>query len=378
MHVFRGQISGLFYFQFILSRSLVSFCYSTKMSDDGKVRIEKFDGKNFGWWKMQIKNLLIQKDLDATLEPPPTPVTDKCTTIDKKAMSTIRLTLSMNVGYNISEKTSTRGIIEALSNMYEKLFPANNVFLIRELANTRMKEGSSVIEHINFFNSHLSRLNSVKFKIHDKLQAYLLLSSLPDSWSGTITAVTEAVETLTFAKVRDLILNEESRRRNSRETSSLLSTEGRGRSNNRGGNRGSSKSKQRSKSRPAKPRKDIQCWNCDEHGHFRSQCTKPHRDKKEVNSTTTSDSQDALICCVENTVEDWIMDSGASFHATSSTKKMKNLRTGKFGKVRLANNHSLDITGFGDIDLKTPLGTIWTLKNVRVIPGLKRMLISIG
>ncbi|KAJ0942050.1 putative RNA-directed DNA polymerase [Helianthus annuus] len=72
------------------------------------------------------------------------------------------------------------------------------------------------------------------------------------------------------------------------------------------------------------------------------------------------------------------MDSGASFHATSSTKKMKNLRTGKFGKVRLANNHSLDITGFGDIDLKTPLGTIWTLKNVRVIPGLKRMLISIG
>ncbi|KAJ0726248.1 putative RNA-directed DNA polymerase [Helianthus annuus] len=348
------------------------------MSDDGKVRIEKFDGKNFGWWKMQIKDLLIQKDLDAALEPPPTPVTDKWTAIDKKAMSTIRLTLSMNVGYNISEQTSARGIIEALSNMYEKPSPANKVFLIRELVNTRMKEGSSVIEHINLFNSHLSRLNSVKFKIDNELQACLLLSSLPDSWSGTITAVTGAVETLTFAKVRDLILNEDSRRRNSGETSSLLSTEGRGRSNNRGGNRGRSKSKRRSKSRPAKPRKDIQCWNCDEHGHFRSQCTKPHRDKKEVNATTASDSEDALICCVENTVEDWIMDSGASFHATSSTKKMKNLRTGNFGKVRLANNHSLDITGIGDIDLKTPLGTVWTLKNVRVIPGLKRMLISIG
>jgi len=72
------------------------------------------------------------------------------------------------------------------------------------------------------------------------------------------------------------------------------------------------------------------------------------------------------------------MDSGASFHATFSTKAMKNLRTYNFGKVRLANNHSLDITGIGDIDLKTPLGTNWTLKDVRVIPSLRKKLIFIG
>lgn len=38
----------------------------------------------------------------------------------------------------------------------------------------------------------------------------------------------------------------------------------------------------------------------------------------------------------------WI--SGAFFHATFSTEKMKNLRTGNFGKVRSVNNQSLDIT----------------------------------
>ena len=37
------------------------------MADCSKFQIEKFDGKDFGWWKMQIEDLLVQKDLDAVL-----------------------------------------------------------------------------------------------------------------------------------------------------------------------------------------------------------------------------------------------------------------------------------------------------------------------
>ena len=74
------------------------------MSEEGKVKVEKFDGKNFGWWKMQIKDLLIQKELDAALDPPPETITKEWTNLDKKAQSTIRLTLSMNVAYNILEQ----------------------------------------------------------------------------------------------------------------------------------------------------------------------------------------------------------------------------------------------------------------------------------
>lgn len=150
-----------------------------------------------------------------------------------------------------------RGIMEALSEMYDKLSPAYKVFLIRELVNICMKGGSSVTEHINLFKSHLTCLSSMNFKIDDEFQACVLLSSLPDYWSGTTTTVTGSVETLSFGRVRDFLLNEDSRRRNNGESSSLLNTEGKGRSNNRGGNRGRSKSKRRSKSRPGKQTKDI-------------------------------------------------------------------------------------------------------------------------
>ncbi|KAK1417487.1 hypothetical protein QVD17_26616 [Tagetes erecta] len=351
------------------------------MADDEKVRIDKFDGKDFGFWKMQIEDLLCQKDLMSALEETkPEGTTDKdWKTLDRKAMAVIRLSLAKNVAFNIVKETTTFGLMKALSNMYEKPSASNKVFLIRQLVNTRLKEGASVTSHVNDFNTIISRLLSVDIKFDDELQALLLLSSLPESWSGTVTAVSSSCGTtkLTFEGVRDLILGEDIRRKNSGESSSsLLSTERRGRRKERGNSRGRSKSRNRSQS---KPRKDIQCWNCKENGHFRSQCPKPStsKEKKEVNAAT-DDSDDALICCVENSTESWIMDSGASFHATSSTKTMRNLRTGNFGKVRLANNHTLDITGMGDIDLKTPLGTSWTLKNVRVIPSLRKKLISIG
>ena len=125
----------------------------------------------------------------------------------------------------------------------------------------------------------------------------------------------------------------------------------------------------------SKPRKNIQCWKCKETGHFKNQFPKQTDGNREVNATT-DDSEDTFICCVENSVEYWILDSGASFHATYNMKIIKNLRIGNFGKVRLVDHCTLDIIGIGDIDVKTSLGTTWTLRDVWVIPSLKKMLIS--
>ena len=351
------------------------------MAEDGKVKIDKFEGHDFGFWRMQIEDLLYQKKLHLPLseEKPFLMEQEDWDLLDRQALGVVRLSLAKNVAYNIVNERTTFGLIKALSNMYEKPSAANKVFLIRQLVNTKMKEGGSVTDHVNEFNSIISRLISVDIGFEDEVKALLLLSSLPDSWSGTVTAVSSSAggAKLTFDGIRDLILGEDVRRRSAGEaSSSLLSTEDRGRGSNRGGGgRGRSKSRKRGQS---KNRKDITCWNCKEKGHFKNQCPKPSADKgkKEVNMAADFED-DALICCVENSTESWIMDSGASFHASHSRSVMQNFRQYK-GKVRLADDKSLDITGVGDVVLKTTLGTNWTLKNVKFIPDLKRMLISVG
>ncbi|VFQ97412.1 unnamed protein product [Cuscuta campestris] len=269
------------------------------MAEDGKFRIEKFDGTDFSWWRMQIEDLLVQKDLDIVLGDKREKMSDAdWAGLDRKAVSVIRLSLTKNVVFNILKETTSKGIMEALSNMYEKPSAANKVFLIRELVNTRMKEGTSVTEHINKLNSILARLLSVCIKFDDEVQALLLLSSLPDSWSGTVTAVTNSAgpDRFTFEKIRDLVLGEDVRRRSSGESSG-----------------------------------------------------------ESLNI---------------------VRDSGASSHATHNGEALQNLVFGDFGKVRLADNRALDVTGMGDIVLKTSVG-FWTLKDVRVVPALKKSLISV-
>ncbi|VFQ68683.1 unnamed protein product [Cuscuta campestris] len=272
------------------------------MIEDGKFRIEKFDGIDFSWWKMQIEDLLVQKDLDVVLGDKPEKISDAdWAGLDRKAMSVIRLSLTKNVAFNILKEKTAKGIMEALSNMYEKPSAANKVFLIRELVNTRMKEGTSVTEHINKLNSILARLLSVGIKFDDEVQALLLLLSLPDSWSGTVIAVTGSVgpDGFSFDQIRDLVLGEDVRRKSLGESSGELLHVGRGRRNSRG---------------------------------------------------STSDEEVTLICCEESNVDSWVMDSGASFHATHNGEALQNLVVG---------------------DLKK------TLKDVRVVPALKKSLISV-
>ncbi|GJS62332.1 hypothetical protein Tco_0657116 [Tanacetum coccineum] len=125
------------------------------MAEDGKIKIDKFNGHDFGFWN-RSKTIY--------------------------ALGAVRLSLAKNVAYNVVNEKTTYGLFKALSNMYEKPSASNKVFLIRQLVNTKMKEGASVADHVNEFNSILSRLMSVDIKFDDEVQALLLLSSLPESW----------------------------------------------------------------------------------------------------------------------------------------------------------------------------------------------------
>ncbi|KAD3336662.1 hypothetical protein E3N88_32181 [Mikania micrantha] len=235
-------------------------------------------------------------------------------------------------------ETTARGMMSALSNMYEKPFAANKVFLTRELFMTRMNEGSSVTVHINNLNLIMSRFLSVGMKFDDETKVVLLLSSLPDSWFGTVTAVTSSVGTtnMTFEGIRDIVLGEDVRRKStSVGSSSEMLHVGRGRGNNRSsGSRGRS---------PSKTRKTVKCWSCNEVGHVKSQCP-----RASFHAMDSVYDDDALVCSTESCVDSWVMDSGASFHAMVSGETMLNLKKGDFGKVRLANDELLEVTGMGD------------------------------
>ncbi|KAE8718794.1 cytochrome P450 71A9-like [Hibiscus syriacus] len=126
-------------------------------ADEGNVKIEKFNGANFGFWKMQIEDFL-------------------------QALKVIRLTLSRNVAFNIAKEKTTAGLMVALSSM------------------------SSVAQHLNELNTITTQLSYVEIEFDDEVRDLILLSSLPDSWNAIVTTVSSSSgnSKLKFDDVRDL------------------------------------------------------------------------------------------------------------------------------------------------------------------------------
>ena len=242
--------------------------------EEGKVKIEKFDGRDFSFWKMQIEDYLYQKKLYQPLSgvKPEDMKQEEWNLLDRQALGVIRLTLAKNVAFNIVNEKTTAGLMKALSDMYEKPSAANKVYLMRRLFNLKMGEGISVTDHINEFNTILAQLEFVQIKFEDEVKALILLSSLPDSWAATVTAVSSSTKenTLKLSDIRDLILSEDVRKRDSVESSShvsnsTLNIEGRGRTTQKGQN-GRGRSKSRGKGQ-RKFQSDVTCWNCDMNGN---------------------------------------------------------------------------------------------------------------
>nr|GEU85895.1 retrovirus-related Pol polyprotein from transposon TNT 1-94 [Tanacetum cinerariifolium] len=136
----------------------------------------------------------------------------------------------------------------------------------------------------------------------------------------TVTAVSGSTGTtkLKFDNILDLILGEDIRKKTSREyPNSLLSVEDKG------------------------------IGRKQDRGQKQNRASKD----KEVHMAV-KDYDDEFVCCVENTINDRIMDSSASFHATYCKEELERFKLCS-DKVRLADEKTLDIANVGDVVLKT-------------------------
>jgi hypothetical protein len=86
--------------------------------------------------------------------------------------------------------------------------------------------------------------------------------------------------------------------------------------------------------------------------------------------------QDALILSVDNISESWVVDSGASFHATPHRKHFLDYVQGEFGQVHLGDDAPYKIVGMGKVKTKQSNGNQWLLKEVRHVPDLWINIIS--
>ncbi|RVW71138.1 Retrovirus-related Pol polyprotein from transposon TNT 1-94 [Vitis vinifera] len=270
--------------------------------------IEKFDGTDFAYWRMQIEDYLYGRKLHLPLlgTKPESMKAEEWVLLDRHVLGVIRLTLSRSAAHNVVKEKTTADLMKALSGMYEKSSANNKVHLMKKLFNLKMAENASVAQNLNEFNAITNQLSYVEIDFDDEIRALIVLASLPNSWEAMRMAVSNSTgkEKLKYNDIRDLVLVEKIPRRDASETSgsgSTLNLETRGR------------------------------------GHFKRQCKSPKKkNEDDYANAIIEEVQDALLLAVDN----------------------------DFGKVYLADGSALDVVGLGDVRISLPNGSVWLLEKV--------------
>eukprot|EP00253_Pinus_taeda_P002476 PITA_02476 len=133
----------------------------------------------------------------------------------------------------------------------------------------------------------------------------------------------------------------------------------------------------------SKSRSGIVCWKCRKKGNLKKDCRSrkgkegdSQQEKNHEADVTGDVLQDAFILSFENITHSWVVDSGASFHATPDKKYFHDYVQGDFGQVRLGDDKPCKIVGMGKVLVKQQNGNL--LKEVRHVRDLKKNLISTG
>ena len=90
------------------------------------------------------------------------------------------------------------------------------------------------------------------------------------------------------------------------------------------------------------------------------------------------DNFEVLIVTTTQSKDEWIMDSGYTYHMTPRREFLCDFRPINGGEVLMGNDYSCFVTSIGSVKFQLWDGFVKIIKNVRWLPKIRRNLLSLG
>ncbi|GJU50602.1 zinc finger, CCHC-type containing protein [Tanacetum coccineum] len=326
---------------------------------------------------------------------------------DKMALAAIYQGIPEDLLLSLAEKKIAKEAWEALKTMFigaDRVKTARIQTLKAEFEAMNMKETEGVDE----FAAKVTNIVSTMLTLGDSVDESYVVKKLLRAVSTKFLQIASTLEQfgdLDNMTVEEVIgrlkAHEERMKGGSREqgrgrgrSNGGRGTRGRGGSHyHKDGGRGSSSSQDKSK---------IQCYNCQEYGHYAAECTNPRRERSHENNLIREENEPALLLSAledkgevflneenvnprlktGNGVVDqsklWYLDTGASNHMTGDKEKFRDLNETVQGYVKFGNETKVRIEGKGTIVFQCKNGEHRKLQEVYYIPDLCSNIISLG
>lgn len=305
----------------------------------------KFDGKNFSQWKFRLDLLLEEKqykvfvehELDeAVKKKHDTGISDADMKVrEKKCKSLLASTISDEQLSYVMDKTTAKGMYDALISMFQRKSIASQLVLRRRLLTLKFS-GNDINEHFVEFDKLVRELKLAGGNLAEIDIVVNLLLTLPKNYDALVISLEGMEETkLTLDYVKSRLLDEFAKR-----------------------NGGSTHSKLDSGSAMHTKNPDIVCFSCGEKGHIKSRCFKNKKGKKrnfqaKKNSNANcaskeTEKESSCLCairdiepCVAHTSRPVNGSGGSNSSSSSNDKCNSNNNNVRNGNDKRTQAHAL-------------------------------------
>ena len=354
------------------------------MSDSDKVGIEKLDVDNYATWSVKMKFLLITKGLWA----PITAQGDVNAAADEKALALIGLFVQDHHLGTVANAKSAKEAWMSLENIYQAKSNARRLWLKRELNSLRKVANEPLTKYVARAVDIRSQLAAAGHDIKEDEVVMSVLAGLPAEYNVVVAVLETSNDALKLDDVLAKLLPVEQRAQASEATSD---------------------SKAFFSSKPSKPPSDVRppyqsalrdskdCSYCRKKGHVVEECRKkfwdeghprrtepPHRSGYLDNgynahyAPANPQHNFALGAANDEWNQEWVLDSGASYHITGNVNRMVNLREPEADiTITFGNGNRAKVMGIGNVVLHLGDSKTLTLKEVLYIPESTANLLSI-
>ncbi|KAL0454352.1 UNVERIFIED_CONTAM: hypothetical protein Slati_0774400 [Sesamum latifolium] len=338
-----------------------------------------------------MKGILIQQKVFKAISGtyPDNASEEKIVKDDEIAYSSIILNLSDTVIRKEGTQNSARELWEKLEEVYTETSLPTKLFLLEKFFKYKL----DLSKNIDEFTKLIQDIKLTGDKSIDDYSPIVLFNAIPDTYNDVKSAIKYGRDSVNLETVinglksKEIDLKTNKPSQNSNEINMV-----RGRTKNRNSeykfrrhSKNRSRSRGRSSSRPKyrndknrdekhkddRNRDDKRCYNCGGRGHFIKECKKPKKINQNDSANAVEENIDEVyMICDVNAVNssvnmnEWLIDSGCTFHMTHFKEILTNYKSGKFGSVSMANEKLCDVHGYGDVCLSFENGFKLNLKNV--------------
>ncbi|KAJ9551322.1 LOW QUALITY PROTEIN: hypothetical protein OSB04_015367 [Centaurea solstitialis] len=410
---------------------------------------------NYTTWAIKMEAIMDAQGVWESIEPEAGVAVDEKK--NKSARAFIFQAVPEDILLQVAKKKTAKEVWDSLKMRYlgiDRVQKARLHSLKSDFEALRMKDGESIDEFAGKLSSMVSKYNSLGATLEDGVLVRKLLDSVPEKYLQLVASIEQysGVDTMPFEEAIGRLKAYEDRLRlrngsstgenslmftkldcqsNQKTSGGSSSTGGRGRGSSfpgrggRSGGRGRGSDRGRGSNRGrggrggfgwqrsfgnnyqrGRDKQHIKCFNCDEYGHYASECKAPKRNDGEANLTQTQEEEPALLLsvCGEKTEKNdtmvllnedkvfpsrneaknekgediWYLDTGASNHMTGVKEFFAEVDETITGQVRFGDGSKVQIKGKGTILLECRNGEQQVIQDVYFIPALHSNILSLG